>query len=291
MQVLLDNGADPLVTGILHLNSWYDCHDGGYYSRTKKISNVWSSEGGFGAGDDICPLIAAASFALPPCHKIVEALLMAGADVHQRTAIGQTALHMICTACSGDLSTDDVYLVSEKEDHLRSVTTLLEHGAVVNDCDDFGKTPLHYAALSGNRYTVKCLVQNGANVHLEDKDGLTALEYVSVADCKWTLALIDKYDFSTEKIIQAYECAALDAESPYDLLEKATMLRIQHKIPKRLLPPTELYGFLTEWETIEDLESCRNDQITLNTYCHLARERISEAWQFYMKPHGIPACE
>ena len=80
--------------------------------------------------------------------------------------------------------------------------------------------------------------------------------------------------YPVKEIIQAYECAALDASSPYDLLEKATILRLKHDIPKKVLPPLECYSGLKEWETIEELESYRNDNLKLHLLCILARERI-----------------
>ena len=62
VQFLLDNGADPSVTGTVHLNMWRWFNDNDYLPRRKIISNIDLSRGGFGAGDDISPLIAAAAY-------------------------------------------------------------------------------------------------------------------------------------------------------------------------------------------------------------------------------------
>ena len=52
VQVLLDNGADPLATGTAHLHSWT-----GYQPRSYPgqmiLLNLPLSRGGFGAGDNI----------------------------------------------------------------------------------------------------------------------------------------------------------------------------------------------------------------------------------------------
>ena len=216
MQVLLDNGADPVATGTAHLYFWIGYPSHGYPTQ-KVISNMTLPQGGFGAGDEICPLAAAAASGYNDTGKTIKALLSAGADVHQRTSLGQTALHLLCsTACSEGCSRYDFSLDAGEEDgywpyQTDSLKTLLEHGADVNACDNFGKSPLHYASALGNRGLVKLLLRNGADVYQKDRDGFTVLDYAASGDYKLTMAVIDKYDFPKKDIIQAYECAALDA--------------------------------------------------------------------------------
>jgi len=59
------------------------------------------------------------------------------------------------------------------------VKLLLEKGAVIDSSDDRGRTPLSYAAESGNDGMVKMLLQYGAVPNVRDLDGLTAEDYVA----------------------------------------------------------------------------------------------------------------
>ena len=290
---LLDKGADPNATGTVHLKSSYSNLS---YPNKRMISNMESSRGGFGAGDDIFPLVAVVATAYNRNENVMvlRKLLSAGADVNQRTAIGQTALHVLCTTADCDCETDEFSLdvdYPSDETETEAMKALIDHGADVNISDDFGKSPLHYAAHFGKKYFAQLLLKSGADVYLKDKLGLTALDYAAMQDHLLTAALIDKYNYSVHQVIQAYECVAIKAPSSLELLRKATLLREEHNIPKLVLAPLECYGFLKEWETNEELEAYEDDDIELYLMCLLARERISKDISFDLSHGEIPGCE
>jgi ankyrin repeat protein len=49
----------------------------------------------------------------------------------------------------------------------------------VNTRNDFGRTPLHYAALNANQAIIECLLNNGANTEIKDRKGNTAIHYAA----------------------------------------------------------------------------------------------------------------
>ena len=245
------------------------------------------SFGGYGANDDIFPLF------LTDTSRVATKLLKAGADINQKTAIGQTVLHKLCTSYDDSqaltkFSFDDDDSHSDKT---KLIMILMDHGADVNICDDFGKSPLHYAAQNGSRYYFKILLQNGANVQQKDKAGLTVLQYAAMHDYLLTMALISKYHFPVKQIIQAYECVALHAPSPLELLRKAALLREENGIPKGILPPLECFGSKKEWETIEELEEFGNDKLQILLACVLARERMSQDMSLDIAKDAVRQCK
>lgn len=85
-----------------------------------------------------------------------EALLAQGADLHAKTANGQTALHRAANHIAEAL-----------------VRPLAARGAVLDAQDRLGRTPLHLAASGGCPVVVETLLSLGAAADLSDGDGLT----------------------------------------------------------------------------------------------------------------------
>jgi hypothetical protein len=54
---------------------------------------------------------------------------------------------------------------------------LIEYGASVNDCDNYGRTALMLAAFIGDNIILKILLRNGANVNIQNNTGQTALHF------------------------------------------------------------------------------------------------------------------
>lgn len=91
-------------------------------------------------------------FAVSGKPHLIETLLMAGADVHARNNLGQTALHRACTP--------------------KTIRLLIEAGADVNARANDGSTPLHY---SKSPESVEALLRAGANPNARNAIGITPL--------------------------------------------------------------------------------------------------------------------
>lgn len=61
------------------------------------------------------------------------------------------------------------------KDHHSVVELLLERGAIVNPVSGTGVTPLHQAAAGGGAQSVELLIRAGADVNMKDKEGSTPL--------------------------------------------------------------------------------------------------------------------
>lgn len=60
---------------------------------------------------------------------------------------------------------------------------LKKSSVVKSDLDEFGRSPLHYAALDGNLDAVRRLVETGMDVSLPDNNARTPLHFSSLI---WT---------------------------------------------------------------------------------------------------------
>ena len=132
--------------------------------------------------------------------KIVELLLLAGADVHARMFSfsiggGQTPLH--AAAWGGSTEVVKLLLLAGADIHaddkafgtplhhaalggnVEVVRLLLSLGSVVNEKDDISITPLHGAAQAGHTEVVKLLLSMGADIHAKDWQGSTPLHYAA----------------------------------------------------------------------------------------------------------------
>ena len=95
--------------------------------------------------------------------KLVNLLLDFNADVHVRTAYGETPLHGV------RLFIKDPQVVE----------ALLDRGADINAVTTFGSTPLHAATLQGSTDITRLLIRHGANLNQANKRGLTPLHHAA----------------------------------------------------------------------------------------------------------------
>ncbi|XP_046544239.1 uncharacterized protein LOC124254447 [Haliotis rubra] len=95
--------------------------------------------------------------------EAVEMLLNKGANINQKTSLGQTAL-----------------LLSSVEGHISLANFLLEKGAGINITDTQGCSPLHSASAHGQLSIVQQLLERGANINCCDSIGSTAIFYASL---------------------------------------------------------------------------------------------------------------
>ncbi|MFM7469299.1 MAG: ankyrin repeat domain-containing protein [Vampirovibrionales bacterium] len=111
--------------------------------------------------------------------RLVEALILAGADVNKTNDYGETPLH-----------------IASYEGQAEVVKVLLAHVTNVNQADNYGRTPLNKASFNVHAEVVEVLLAHGADVNQADNYGETPLDTAkscivcSDADKQATLQLL-----------------------------------------------------------------------------------------------------
>ncbi|KLI46273.1 ankyrin [Brachyspira hyodysenteriae] len=96
--------------------------------------------------------------------NIVSVLLENNADIKAKDDVdGSMAIHM----ASANGNNDVVIMLLDKDP------------TTINDVDNRGNTPLHWAAMKDKPETVKLLMENGADIESKDADGWTPLHYAA----------------------------------------------------------------------------------------------------------------
>ena len=139
VKILLEKGADVNQCGTIH-----NCYKSSFGHW--RINHYDLVNGGYGLLDDVFPL-----FVSLYDHDMttLKSLLSAGADINQQTAIGQTALHALCTTQDGGHGVDNFSLHDEYPSNNKTVLIrlLIDHGADVNICDNSGRSPLQVTCM------------------------------------------------------------------------------------------------------------------------------------------------
>jgi len=191
-KVLLENGAEVNTTDFqgwtaLYYAFWLyssDDNEKKHRERAELVKALITSGADVNKQcQGISPLINAITTGTPRLGSI-EALLDAGADLHFKDNRGLTPLYY--AAFEGDRNVldliiergnygDTIHLAACRGD-LDKVQTLLEKGTDVNTKDEFGCTPLHWAARARSPEVADLLITNGADINATaGPDNLTPL--------------------------------------------------------------------------------------------------------------------
>ena len=190
VQLLVMTGADVHVQNEIGT----PLHGAAYESHAEVVSVLLKEKANVNARsyyDEATPLHRT----IDP--KIVELLLLAGADVHARRPFsirgGQTPLHS--AAWGGSTEVIGLLILAGADIHANAaafgtplhhaalggnvevVRLLLSLGSVVNAKDSSSITPLHGAAEVGHIEVVNLLMSMGADIHAKDWQGSTPLDY------------------------------------------------------------------------------------------------------------------
>lgn len=128
------------------------------------------------ADEDVTPLHNAVE---NESRELVELLISRGANVNERNAYGETALHY--AAFWLNFNFDRPGLFQKRRD---IIMLLVSHGIDVNAFDEDGKTAFAWAASFSNLDIAKMLLSVGANPKTVDRDGFTALHLAVSEDCE-----------------------------------------------------------------------------------------------------------
>ncbi|XP_053596423.1 protein fem-1 homolog B-like isoform X1 [Microplitis demolitor] len=234
--------------------------------------------------------------------SVVKTLVKAGADVNHPTHTNSTPLRAACfdgrldivnylIEHNADIHIANKYnntclMIAAHKGHLDVVTFLLEHKADPNVKALCGATALHFAAEWGHVNIVTELLKFGAKM-TKNNSGMTPL--IAAADrtrANIVECFIEEMDISREDKIEAYELLGASfandkdnycLSSAYKYLHKAMELRYADPtniIRKKLNEPVSAYDNWRESETMQRLESIKNDANAIHMESLAIRERI-----------------
>jgi ankyrin repeat protein len=104
-------------------------------------------------------------------HKeVADMLIEKGADMNAKDKNGRTPLQY---------AADEKLLKAAEEGKLQEVKDSLNDGARVDAVDEYGRTPLYWAAEKGHKEVVKMLIERGNKVDAADKNGMTPLHWAA----------------------------------------------------------------------------------------------------------------
>ena len=102
-------------------------------------------------------------------------MLDAGMPFDTRDGLGSTALHH----ASLNNHTD--------------IDVILQKGVGVNECNNIGWTPLHFAIYGNSTDACRVLLQQGASTKIKDKRAQTPLDYIPLWENEEAIRLLEQY--------------------------------------------------------------------------------------------------
>ncbi|CAB0035738.1 unnamed protein product [Trichogramma brassicae] len=234
--------------------------------------------------------------------NVVKALVKAGANVNHPTKTNSTPVRAACfdgrldivkylIDHSADIHIANKYnnsclMIATHNGHLDIVSYLLEQGADPNEKAQCGATALHFAAACGHTNIVKELLKHGAQMISNNKNMTPLISAAERARDDVVECLIENTEINREDKIEAFELLGASFANDKDFyclqkayvnLHKAMTLRycdpdnIIRKVPSKPIPAYENW---LESETVERLESIKNNQNAIHMESLTIRERI-----------------
>ncbi|XP_011506514.1 PREDICTED: protein fem-1 homolog B [Ceratosolen solmsi marchali] len=234
--------------------------------------------------------------------SVVKTLVKAGANVNHPTKTNSTPVRAACfdgrldivkylTNHSANIHIANKHnntclMIAAYKGHLDIVSFLLENGADTNEKAQYGETALHFAAECGHCNIVRKLLEYGSKMSKNIKNMSPLISAAERARADVVECLIEHEDLIKEDVIEAYELLGASfandkdhycIEKAYTYLHKAMTLRfsdpnnIIYKVPNEPIPAYENWR---ETESIERLESIRNNQNAIHMESLTIRERI-----------------
>lgn len=234
--------------------------------------------------------------------SVLKTLVKAGANVNHPTKTNSTPLRAACfngrldivkylIEHQADINIPNTFnntclMIASYKGHLDIVNFLLEKGADPNKKAFCGATALHFAAECGHSHIVCELLKYGTKM-TKNVSGMTPL--ITAAErtrAEVVEYLVQREEVTKEEIIDAYELLgasyANDKDNycltkAYKYLYKAMELRYsdtKNIVFKQVGPTIKAYDNWKECETLERLESIKDNPNALHMESLVIRERI-----------------
>ena len=170
--------------------------------------------------------------------------------------------------------------------HTSLIEYLIANGADVNySCQNPNltcSTPFGCAVLAGHLDAVRLLYHAGANTDIRDKDGYTLLEIAIRREYPMIIDFVLNESINTIEDLQLVACSLFKSyssigalSSVITILKMATERRLQFNIPKVSLQALAVYDYQQECQTVDELDSIKDDPHRVFIETLLIRERIA----------------
>jgi Fem-1 family protein b len=254
--------------------------------------------------------------------SIVKQLVKHGANVNHTTNTNSTPVR--CACYCGNLHMV-IYLVENGADihvnkknnetnlalsvyckHLTVTAYLVDDlGCNVNECDSYGRLPLHFAVKCESLDIVNFLLNREAKNFPTTYDQMSPLMLAAEKRCSDIMKAIGSHCSIAEQIEaeellgSAFACAELgscDLQQSYEHFYRALELRSTHNLPKVLRDSTsEAFNNRQECQTINQLKELRLNLENMYTEALLVRERLlgptSEKYRYSLIYRGAILAE